>query len=133
MAPKMIIQPTRLNPEANDMISPIKPIRLGTAPPPIIKARGAARDTAMLLAPAGPIRESAAKPAGKKHTASIGCRKIAPRIHLSDAAPMAMVVIPLNRKTIIKVLRGPNRSEAHPPASAVNRLKILEKDSRVFA
>jgi hypothetical protein len=47
-------------------------IQIARPPDPIMNPNGVTMDTAMFLAPAGAIRLIAAKPAGKKHTASAG-------------------------------------------------------------
>jgi hypothetical protein len=44
----------------------------GTAPPPRRKLTGMVKETAMLLNLVSPIRESAAKPGGKKDEANMG-------------------------------------------------------------
>jgi len=73
--PKRIIPPTRLSPNEKEEMSPIMPIPVGMAPPPIRKAKGMVSEIATLRELAGPMHERAANPAGKKQTASMGCKK----------------------------------------------------------
>jgi hypothetical protein len=50
------------------------PINIGTRPPPTTEARGIVRETAMFLDLGGTIKDKAAKPTGKKQTATNGCK-----------------------------------------------------------
>ena len=62
-------------PKAKLLMSPMIPINIGTKPPPIRKARGTVSETAMFLDFGGTMKDKAAKPAGKKQTATNGCKK----------------------------------------------------------
>ena len=73
--PASISPPTKAKPRAKLARSPIIPIPVGIEPAPIRKAKGIARETATFRELGGPIQERAAKPAGKKATANMGCKK----------------------------------------------------------
>lgn len=75
MKPNSMSPPTREKPRAKEKASPIIPKPLGITPAPTRKAKGMVRETATFLELEGPIQERAAKPAGKKHTANMGCMK----------------------------------------------------------
>jgi hypothetical protein len=64
--------PTKAKPEAKEPASPIIPMNIGTVPAPISMPIGTVRETTTFRELAGPISERAAKPAGKKQTASAG-------------------------------------------------------------
>jgi hypothetical protein len=72
IAPPRSIPPKIINPVEKDLTCPIIPIMAGIAPPPRRKLTGTVRETAMLLNLSSSIRESAAKPGGKKEEANIG-------------------------------------------------------------
>ena len=118
---------------AKDLQSPIKPITDGTTPPPTKNAKGAVKETATFLRRGGVIKERAVNPAGKKHTAIIGCRKTKMVIIELETVPNRNVIPPVINKTTINVRFGPKRSDAHPPANAIPIPGILEKDMRVLA
>ena len=73
--PASISPPTKAKPRAKLARSPIIPIQVGIEPAPIRKAKGIARETATFRDLGGPMQERAAKPAGKKQTANMGCMK----------------------------------------------------------
>ena len=68
----MIRPPTDVIPREKEAVSPIMPMNAGTAPPPIKKAMGMDKDTAMFLVPGGLMRDRAAKLAGKMQAVKIG-------------------------------------------------------------
>ncbi|MGD9301800.1 MAG: hypothetical protein PVI13_09495 [Desulfobacterales bacterium] len=52
-------------------------MKVGAAPPPTIKAKGTVRETVIFLCLDELTIDSAARPAGKKQTAIMGCKKTA--------------------------------------------------------
>ena len=68
----MISPPTSAIPGPKELTSPINPIRVGEAPPPTRKAMGTVRDTIIFLSLGELTMDNAARPAGKKQTATSG-------------------------------------------------------------
>ena len=66
--------PTKAIPEAKEPRSPIRPIPVGVAPAPRRNEKGMVSETAKFRELAEAIHERPASPAGKKHTASMGCK-----------------------------------------------------------
>jgi hypothetical protein len=126
MAPAAIQQPTMRIPVPKFTVSPINPIKSGTAPPPMTNPKGTARDTAMLRAPVGPIWAKAANPAGKKQTAAMGCINKVTINSEPELVPNIMVIRPVRRNTAVIVILEPNRSAAQPPTRAIIKPEILE-------
>jgi len=72
MTPAKSNAPKRINPREKDPNSPMSPIPAGMAPPPRRMPKDAVKEMATFLILGEPIRERAAKPAGKKQVATIG-------------------------------------------------------------
>jgi hypothetical protein len=125
--------PTKTIPDPKELTSPINPMKVGTAPPPIIKASGTVKETAIFLSLAELTMDSAAIPAGKKQTAMTGCKKTAAVTQAVDDRPIKTVINPVNINPILKTPLGPKRSVAHPPASVTPILATLDNAIRVLA
>ena len=117
----MIRPPTSAIPGPKELTSPINPIRVGEAPPPSKKAMGTVRETIRFLSLGELTMDNAARPAGKKQTATSGCRKTATLIQDDEAKPINIVINPVNKNTTLKICFGPIRSVAHPPVSLPGR------------
>ena len=74
------------------------------------------KPTARLRACGGAITASAAKPAGKNHTARAGWMITTALIQLSATKPKSKVKAPVTIKLTTMVRFGPSRSEAQPPS-----------------
>lgn len=72
MTPDRSNAPKRMNPREKDPNSPMSPIPAGITPPPRRMPKEEVKEMAMFLILGDPIRERAAKPAGKKQVAIIG-------------------------------------------------------------
>jgi hypothetical protein len=72
MTPAKSNAPNRMNPREKDPNSPMSPIPAGMTPPPRRMPKEEVKETATFLILGEPIREMAAKPAGKKQVAIIG-------------------------------------------------------------
>ena len=131
--PIKIAPPTRAMPGPKELTSPIKPMKVGAAPPPTINARGTVKETAIFLSLDELTKDRAARPAGKKDTAMIGCKKTAAVTHDVDAKPIKIVINPVRINTILKTLLGPKRSVAHPPARVTPMPATLDNAIRVLA
>ena len=107
-------------------------MKVGTAPPPTINARGTVRETAIFLSLDELTIDSAARPAGKKQTAVIGCKKTAAVTHDVEAKPIKIVITPVSINPIRKTLFGPKRSVAHPPARVTPMPATLDNAIRLF-
>ena len=119
MNPTSIRPPTNPKPRAKWAKSPIIPIPVGMVPPPMRKARGIVKETARFRALEDPIQERAAKPAGKKQTANIGCKNTMITSQEPFASPRSKVVVPVRRNTAAMILFAPKRSVAQPAIIAI--------------
>ena len=79
--------------------SPKNPIPFGTTPPPIKKAMGIVKETAILRVSLEPICDKAAKAGGKKQTANKGWQNIITGMRLSAATPIKRVEMPVKNST----------------------------------
>ena len=129
----MISAPVTMSPVANEPASPMAPIKVGMAPPPIKNPNGTENATARLRACAGVIAAIAAKAAGKNHTASNGWNSTATLNQLSGKYPKIAVTTPVNPKLITIVCLAPSLSEAHPPSKPRNGPCTREKATIVLA
>ena len=133
MDPVRISPPTSAIPGPKELRSPINPIRVGVVPPPIRKAMGTVSDTIMFLSLGELTMDNAARPAGKKQTATNGCRKTATLIQDELAKPINIVINPVIKNTILKICFGPIRSVAQPPNNVVATAAILDSAISVLA
>mgnify|MGYP001100845466 CR=1 FL=1 len=132
-APSAISPPARLRPKPRRPLSPIHPTSSGAPPPPSRKARGTVKATTRLRDSGGPIPAREAKPAGKKATASTGCRKRSTGTAQRGATPSSTVQIPEAARAVPMVRRTPKRSVAQPPRRAVARVETREAANRRLA
>jgi hypothetical protein len=96
-------------------------------------ARGIARDTATFRELGGPIQERAAKPAGKKQTANIGCKKTIITSQEPFANPRRTVMLPVRRNTAAMILFAPKRSVAHPAINAIANPEMRDMATKMLA
>ena len=107
MEPVIISPPTSAIPVPKELTSPKNPIKVGEAPPPTRKATGTVSETIMFRSLGKLTMDKAARPAGKKQTATRGCRKTARLIQEDDAKPINTVIEPVNKNTTLKTCFGP--------------------------
>ncbi len=77
--------------------------------------------------------DRAEKAAGKKQTATTGCRNTHAYSSLPDASPITTTRMPLIHRTPPMVLTAPARSASQPPVRAAARVAILENPVTEFA
>ena len=87
----------------------------------------------MLLSLGELTMDKAASPAGKKQTATSGCKKTATPTQDDEANPINIVNNPVNKNTTRKICFGPIRSVAHPPISVIAIPAILDSAINVLA
>ena len=87
----------------------------------------------MLLSLGELTMDKAASPAGKKQTATSGCKKTATPTQDDEANPINIVINPVNKNTTRKICFGAMRSVAHPPISVIAIPAILDSAINVLA
>ena len=133
MKPAVMNPPQMAIPNAKLHMSPIIPINIGTRPPPTRNAMGTMSETAMLLNFGGTMKDRAAKAAGKKQTATRGCKKTIMEIEEVGEMPKRMVMQPVIKNTIFRIRCGPKRSAAQPPANDITKPESRDSAIRLLA